>query len=243
MRSGLSPGCGGGWLIGGWCGGRNECANIHLGDPQLAHLGDGNGRLVPWHRGGKRRLIIRFERLGCGAVRDEGELALPVGFMRRERYRSVFFPSFRRYYHINTGARQPAEIILLFFGTGVQVGTTFARGSRTERTPTRARGSSPRPKSSCAHPRPLSAAPRRRLIGSGLGQDVRGNHKIVENGYNIGRDLIVDKAIKGTRYLGRSWETSVVYVEGLLPPGSEGEFSDFFLSSGFGGGVKGLMMR
>jgi hypothetical protein len=35
----------------------------------------------------------------------------------------------------------------------------------------------------------------------------------------------VQKAIAGTRYLGRSWETSVEYVEGLLKPGSEGTYS------------------
>ncbi|KAM0790797.1 hypothetical protein ACM66B_004644 [Microbotryomycetes sp. NB124-2] len=52
--------------------------------------------------------------------------------------------------------------------------------------------------------------------------DVRGRHKVARNGYNIGRDLIVNKAVKGTRYLGRRWTTKVEWVEGLLEPGSDG---------------------
>lgn len=61
-----------------------------------------------------------------------------------------------------------------------------------------------------------------RRRGHSLRQDLRGKHKIARNGYNVGRDLIVQKAIGGTRYLGRSWETRVEYIEGLLKPGSEG---------------------
>ncbi|ORY89033.1 hypothetical protein BCR35DRAFT_300814 [Leucosporidium creatinivorum] len=52
--------------------------------------------------------------------------------------------------------------------------------------------------------------------------DARGNHKIAHDGYNVGRDLIIQKALEGTRYLGRSWTTTVEWVEGLLPAGSDG---------------------
>ncbi|GAA5927414.1 hypothetical protein JCM1841_000464 [Sporobolomyces salmonicolor] len=52
--------------------------------------------------------------------------------------------------------------------------------------------------------------------------DFRGKHKITEDGYNIGRDLIVQKAVAGTKYLGRTWEAEVEWVEGLLAPGSDG---------------------
>lgn len=53
-------------------------------------------------------------------------------------------------------------------------------------------------------------------------QDLRGKHKIAPNGYNVGRDLVVEKARGGSRYLGRSWETNIEYVEGLLEPGKDG---------------------
>ncbi|SCZ89175.1 BZ3500_MvSof-1268-A1-R1_Chr1-1g01008 [Microbotryum saponariae] len=53
--------------------------------------------------------------------------------------------------------------------------------------------------------------------------DIRGRHKIIPDGYNIGRDLIVAKAIAGTRYRRRTWTAEVEWIEGLLEPGSEGE--------------------
>ncbi|KAG0663711.1 hypothetical protein C6P46_002280 [Rhodotorula mucilaginosa] len=51
--------------------------------------------------------------------------------------------------------------------------------------------------------------------------DLRGKHKIAHNGYNIGRDLIVEKATSGSSYLNRRYEARVDWVEGLLPPGNE----------------------
>jgi len=36
---------------------------------------------------------------------------------------------------------------------------------------------------------------------------------------------VVEKARGGSRYLGRSWETNVEYVEGLLKPGKDGTCS------------------
>ncbi|KAM0754324.1 hypothetical protein T439DRAFT_298786 [Meredithblackwellia eburnea MCA 4105] len=54
--------------------------------------------------------------------------------------------------------------------------------------------------------------------------DIRGNHMIIKNGYNIGRDIIVEEATRpeGTRYKQRTWQATVEYVEGLLPAGNEG---------------------
>ena len=59
---------------------------------------------------------------------------------------------------------------------------------------------------------------------------MRGRHKIAPNGYNIGRDLIVKKATRGSRYRGRTWTTTVEYVEGLLEPGDTGAFDDPLLA-------------
>ena len=80
--------------------------------------------------------------------------------------------------------------------------------------------------------------------------DLQNNHVIVDDGYNLGRDYasppclrtrahrvvadacprsptrpmqIVETAIAGTRYRARTWTASVEWVEGLLPPGSEGQ--------------------
>ncbi|SCV71540.1 BQ2448_3128 [Microbotryum intermedium] len=52
--------------------------------------------------------------------------------------------------------------------------------------------------------------------------DIRGHHKIIPDGYNIGRDLIVAKAIAGTRYRRRIWTAEVEWIEGLLEPGNQG---------------------
>lgn len=62
-------------------------------------------------------------------------------------------------------------------------------------------------------------------------QDIRGNHKVAKNGYNVGRDLIVAKAIKGTSYLGRSWEAEVEWIEGMLEPGNRGALTKGFQSA------------
>ncbi|TNY22907.1 hypothetical protein DMC30DRAFT_414646 [Rhodotorula diobovata] len=52
--------------------------------------------------------------------------------------------------------------------------------------------------------------------------DWRRHHKIAHDGYNVGRDLLVEKATSGSHYLGRSWEATVEWVEGLLEPGNRG---------------------
>ncbi|KAK4047885.1 hypothetical protein OIO90_006046 [Microbotryomycetes sp. JL221] len=60
------------------------------------------------------------------------------------------------------------------------------------------------------------------MLAASLELDVRDKHRISRNGYNRGRDIIVNKAIKGTKYLGRRWTTTVEWIEGLLEPGSDG---------------------
>ncbi|GAA5960275.1 hypothetical protein JCM3765_002524 [Sporobolomyces pararoseus] len=125
----------------------NECANLHIGDPQEANLGDGKG----WEA---ERLVMR-------------ESWWPVVGSCLE---SAIGGNHFRAYKQN--------------GTEANSGAWFLAASKEV--------------------------------------DIRGNHKIVPNGYNIGRDLIVERAVPESRYLGRSWETSVEYVEGLLKPGNEG---------------------
>ncbi|KAF8333440.1 uncharacterized protein EI90DRAFT_3052036 [Cantharellus anzutake] len=47
-------------------------------------------------------------------------------------------------------------------------------------------------------------------------------HLIVDDGYNKGRDWLVEKAVAGSRYQGRWWKADVEWKEGLLKPGLEG---------------------
>jgi len=48
------------------------------------------------------------------------------------------------------------------------------------------------------------------------------HHTIADNGYNIGRDLIVTRAAAGSRWQTMWWTADVEWVEGLLEPGSGG---------------------
>lgn len=48
---------------------------------------------------------------------------------------------------------------------------------------------------------------------------------IVPDGYNVGRDWLVGKAVEGGYWKGFWWKAEVEWREGLLEPGSEGEFS------------------
>ncbi|GAA6063716.1 hypothetical protein JCM10212_001827 [Sporobolomyces blumeae] len=125
----------------------NECANIHIGDPQVANLGDGKG----W----------------------EPEMFL----MRESRWPFV-------------GSCLESAIGGLHFRSYKQNGTEANSGAW--------------------------------FLAASKEVDLRGNHRIARDGYNIGRNAIVQKAVAGTTYLGRSWETEVEWVEGLLKPGNEG---------------------
>lgn len=46
---------------------------------------------------------------------------------------------------------------------------------------------------------------------------------IIPDGYNIGRDLLVERAIVGSRWHGMRWRTDVEWREGLLEPGFKGQ--------------------
>jgi len=53
-------------------------------------------------------------------------------------------------------------------------------------------------------------------------------HKIVPNGYNLGRDWLVDRAIEGGRWKGMWWKAKVEWRSGLLEAGKKGQL--FFFS-------------
>ncbi|KAE9408833.1 hypothetical protein BT96DRAFT_872905 [Gymnopus androsaceus JB14] len=48
------------------------------------------------------------------------------------------------------------------------------------------------------------------------------HHKIIPDGYNIGRDFLVGQATSPTHWNSRWWQAEVEWVEGLLKPGSDG---------------------
>ena len=48
------------------------------------------------------------------------------------------------------------------------------------------------------------------------------NHAIVKDGYNLGRDWLVEKAVDGGYWKGMWWKAEVEWREGLLKPGKEG---------------------
>jgi len=53
-------------------------------------------------------------------------------------------------------------------------------------------------------------------------EDAGENHTIVPDGYNLGRDLLVEKAVGGSRWRGMWWKAEVEWREGLLDPGKKG---------------------
>lgn len=57
---------------------------------------------------------------------------------------------------------------------------------------------------------------------------------IVDDGYNIGRDWLVQKATAGSHWNSMWWRADVVWnVNDLLKPGKEGEHPSFVLSMTF----------
>lgn len=48
------------------------------------------------------------------------------------------------------------------------------------------------------------------------------NHMIVEDGYNLGRDWLVERAEAGSHFKGIWWRADIEWREGLLEPGHEG---------------------
>ncbi|KAJ6611393.1 hypothetical protein B0H10DRAFT_2177623 [Mycena sp. CBHHK59/15] len=53
-------------------------------------------------------------------------------------------------------------------------------------------------------------------------EDSGRHHTIVANGYNLGRDLLVERAERGGAWKGMRWRADVAWVGGLLDPGREG---------------------
>lgn len=53
-------------------------------------------------------------------------------------------------------------------------------------------------------------------------EDVARHHTISPNGYDIGRNLLVEKAAQGSSFRGTSWTAHVEWKEGLLHPGRQG---------------------
>ena len=54
-------------------------------------------------------------------------------------------------------------------------------------------------------------------------EDSGKNHMIIDDGYNIGRDLLVDRATGGTHYRGKWWKADVEWNEqDLLEAGHKG---------------------
>ncbi|KAI9573684.1 hypothetical protein HD554DRAFT_2012843 [Boletus coccyginus] len=60
------------------------------------------------------------------------------------------------------------------------------------------------------------------FLGVSKEQDYVKHHMIAPDGYNVGRDLLVQSAITGSSWKGISWVTDVEWREGLLEPGFKG---------------------
>lgn len=56
-------------------------------------------------------------------------------------------------------------------------------------------------------------------------QTLGDHHLIVPDGYNKGRDWLVERAVEGGRWKGMWWKADVEWKEGLLKPGSKGGLS------------------
>ena len=51
------------------------------------------------------------------------------------------------------------------------------------------------------------------------------NHMIVEDGYNRGRNYIVERATRGSHWRGMWWKAEVQWQDGLLERGKRGPYS------------------
>ncbi|RPD62613.1 hypothetical protein L226DRAFT_532393 [Lentinus tigrinus ALCF2SS1-7] len=60
------------------------------------------------------------------------------------------------------------------------------------------------------------------FIGASEEMDSSKNHMIVEDGYNRGRNYIVDRATEGSHWKGMWWKANVEWREGLLERGKRG---------------------
>ncbi|KAJ7211090.1 hypothetical protein C8J57DRAFT_1400022 [Mycena rebaudengoi] len=60
------------------------------------------------------------------------------------------------------------------------------------------------------------------FLGASKEETSRSHHTIVANGYNLGRDYIVERAVAGGAWKGVRWRAEVAWQEGLLEPGRKG---------------------
>lgn len=60
------------------------------------------------------------------------------------------------------------------------------------------------------------------FLGASKEQPASQNHMIVPDGYNIGRNYFVERAVAGTQFHGKWWKAEVEWREGLLAPGRRG---------------------
>jgi len=56
-------------------------------------------------------------------------------------------------------------------------------------------------------------------------EDAFQEHTISPNGYDVGRNLLVDAATRGSSFNGKSWRASVKWETGLLPAGRKGMYA------------------
>lgn len=70
------------------------------------------------------------------------------------------------------------------------------------------------------------------FVGASKEKDSSRNHKITEDGYNLGRDFVVERAVAGSRWRGMWWKAEVEWREGLLQRGRRGTFLSSTLPGG-----------
>lgn len=67
------------------------------------------------------------------------------------------------------------------------------------------------------------------FLGVSKEENTNKHHTISKDGYNVGRDWLVDKALKGNKWKGIWWQAELEWVEGLLEPGRDGKLNCFSL--------------
>ncbi|KAF8957018.1 hypothetical protein BDZ97DRAFT_1848787 [Flammula alnicola] len=60
------------------------------------------------------------------------------------------------------------------------------------------------------------------FVGASKERDSTRNHAIVPNGYNLGRDWFVERAIQGRQRKGMSWKVDLEWREDLIEEGKKG---------------------
>ncbi|KAK0549974.1 hypothetical protein OC846_002591 [Tilletia horrida] len=53
-------------------------------------------------------------------------------------------------------------------------------------------------------------------------KNLRARHAIDTDGYNIGRDLLIDSAIRGGLWQHYHWRADITWIDGLMEPGADG---------------------